>query len=154
MSHTPNGRTPQKLPYLWVVLGLVCLLLIAGVSLYHYLKPAPLVVATPQAAAAAMAAYLNDPPPSVNLESELGAGQPSQLALAPSPPVLPQETAAGVAKPRAVTKPQAEFRCENKDRCPQMTSCEEAMFYLDNCPWPMMDGDGDGIPCEDQWCGH
>ena len=154
MSQNPNRGSAQKSPYLWIALGIVCLLLIGGVSLYRYLKPAQLVVASPQKAAAAMAAYLNDPPPPVNLESELGAGRPSQLALDVPPPVSRQVTAARVAKPRTVTNHQATFRCEKKVRCPQMTSCEEAMFYLDNCPWPMMDGDGDGIPCEDQWCEH
>jgi hypothetical protein len=35
-----------------------------------------------------------------------------------------------------------------------MSSCEEAQFYQDNCSGTQMDGDGDGVPCEDQWCGH
>ena len=46
------------------------------------------------------------------------------------------------------------FQCEGKTRCSQMTSCEEAMFYLNNCPGSVTDGDGDGRPCEDQWCGY
>jgi len=33
-----------------------------------------------------------------------------------------------------------------------MTSCEEATFYLTNCSDVKIDGDGDGIPCEEQWC--
>jgi hypothetical protein len=33
-----------------------------------------------------------------------------------------------------------------------MSSCEEAKFFLLNCPGTKMDGDGDGIPCEQQWC--
>jgi len=33
-----------------------------------------------------------------------------------------------------------------------MTSCAEAKFFLKNCPGVKMDGDGDGVPCEDQWC--
>ncbi|MGX9728225.1 MAG: excalibur calcium-binding domain-containing protein [Candidatus Electronema sp. VV] len=33
-----------------------------------------------------------------------------------------------------------------------MRSCEEAKFFLENCPDVKMDGDHDGIPCEDQWC--
>jgi TPP-dependent indolepyruvate ferredoxin oxidoreductase alpha subunit len=49
---------------------------------------------------------------------------------------------------------QTQFRCEGKTRCSQMSSCEEATFYLRNCPGTEMDGDGDGIPCESQWCGH
>lgn len=60
------------------------------------------------------------------------------------------ETAiAAVRQP--ITSP---FQCEGKTRCTQMTSCAEAMFYLNNCPGSVTDGDGDGRPCEDQWCGH
>ena len=46
------------------------------------------------------------------------------------------------------------FQCADKTRCTEMASCEEAKFYLNNCPGTIADGDGDGIPCEDQWCGH
>lgn len=45
-----------------------------------------------------------------------------------------------------------EYKCEGKIYCSQMTSCEEAKFYLKNCPGVKLDGDGDGIPCESQWC--
>lgn len=44
------------------------------------------------------------------------------------------------------------FKCEGKTRCSQMTSCEEAKFYLRNCPDVKIDGDGDGIPCEREFC--
>jgi Excalibur calcium-binding domain len=47
---------------------------------------------------------------------------------------------------------QREYKCEGKIYCSQMTSCEEATFYLKNCPNVKIDGDGDGIPCESQWC--
>ena len=30
---------------------------------------------------------------------------------------------------------------------------EEAEFFLANCPGVKMDGGGDGVPCEKQWCG-
>jgi cold shock CspA family protein len=46
------------------------------------------------------------------------------------------------------------FQCAGKTRCTEMSSCDEAKFYLNNCPGTIADGDGDGIPCEDQWCGH
>jgi cold shock CspA family protein len=46
----------------------------------------------------------------------------------------------------------ARFRCDGRTRCSQMSSCEEATFFLRNCPGTQMDGDGDGIPCEQQWC--
>lgn len=45
------------------------------------------------------------------------------------------------------------YSCEGKVHCSEMTSCEEALFYLKNCPGTKMDGDGDGNPCEDR-CGH
>jgi cold shock CspA family protein len=48
--------------------------------------------------------------------------------------------------------PSASFRCDGRTHCSQMTSCEEAKFFLRNCPNVQMDGDRDGIPCEGQWC--
>lgn len=47
-----------------------------------------------------------------------------------------------------------EFTCVGKTRCPDMKSCAEATFYLRNCPGVEIDGDGDGIPCEEQFCGN
>jgi len=44
------------------------------------------------------------------------------------------------------------FKCDGRTHCSQMTSCEEATFFLRNCPGVKMDGEGDGIPCEKQWC--
>ena len=46
----------------------------------------------------------------------------------------------------------AQFQCDGRTKCSQMTSCEEATFFLQNCPNTQMDGDRDGIPCERQWC--
>ncbi len=46
------------------------------------------------------------------------------------------------------------FGCDGRTRCPEMRSCEEALYFLKNCPGATMDGDQDGLPCEDQWCGH
>lgn len=47
-----------------------------------------------------------------------------------------------------------QFQCQGKIHCSEMTSCEEAKFYLRNCPGVTIDGDRDGIPCEGQLCGH
>ena len=44
------------------------------------------------------------------------------------------------------------FRCDGRTRCSQMKSCEEATFFIRNCPGTKMDGDRDGVPCERQWC--
>ena len=45
-----------------------------------------------------------------------------------------------------------DYECDGRIYCSQMTSCEEATFFLQNCPGTKMDGDNDGIPCERQWC--
>jgi hypothetical protein len=45
------------------------------------------------------------------------------------------------------------FQCDGRVYCSQMTSCEEAEFFLANCLGVKMDGGGDGVPCEKQWCG-
>lgn len=44
------------------------------------------------------------------------------------------------------------FNCDGRQYCSQMTSCEEATQFLRNCPGMKMDGNGDGVPCEAQWC--
>lgn len=44
------------------------------------------------------------------------------------------------------------FICDGRQHCSQMRSCEEATYFLKNCPGTKMDGDGDGIPCEQQLC--
>ena len=43
-------------------------------------------------------------------------------------------------------------RCDGRQHCSQMTSCAEATFFLKNCPGVQMDGNHDGVPCEQQWC--
>ncbi|WP_198290677.1 excalibur calcium-binding domain-containing protein [Methylophilus sp. 5] len=42
--------------------------------------------------------------------------------------------------------------CEGHTHCSQMHSCAEAKQWLSRCPNEKMDGDGDGVPCERQWC--
>jgi cold shock CspA family protein len=44
------------------------------------------------------------------------------------------------------------FRCDGRTHCSQMTSCAEAEYFLKHCPGVQMDGNGDGEPCEQQWC--
>lgn len=40
------------------------------------------------------------------------------------------------------------FKCDGRQHCSQMTSREEAVFFIRNCPNTKMDGDNDGVPCE------
>lgn len=51
-----------------------------------------------------------------------------------------------------VPAPTPAFTCDGRTRCTQMRSCEEATFFLQHCPGTEMDGDRDGIPCEQQHC--
>ena len=63
--------------------------------------------------------------------------------------VLPTPPAA--LSPAAQPAP-TDFKCDGRTMCSQMTSCSEATLYLQNCPGTQMDGNGDGVPCEKQWC--
>ena len=58
-----------------------------------------------------------------------------------------------VPAPKAVVREQtSSYQCDGRQHCSQMRSCDEAKFFLKNCPNPKMDGNHDGIPCEQQWC--
>lgn len=51
-----------------------------------------------------------------------------------------------------VAAPAASFRCDGRTHCSQMTSCAEAKYFLQHCPGTKIDGNNDGVPCEQQWC--
>lgn len=51
-------------------------------------------------------------------------------------------------------KAPSSFHCDGRTYCSEMTSCAEAMFFLQNCPDAKMDGNHDGVPCEQQWCNN
>jgi hypothetical protein len=44
------------------------------------------------------------------------------------------------------------FQCDGRTHCSQMTSCAEAIYFLQHCPNTQLDGNNDGEPCEQQWC--
>jgi len=64
------------------------------------------------------------------------------MALSPAP---------AAQEEHALSAPGA-FNCDGRKYCSQMTSCQEAKLFLKNCPGVEMDGDFDGVPCEQQWC--
>lgn len=68
---------------------------------------------------------------------------PSELTEPHAEPSLPAT---------APTPAPSSFRCDGRLHCSQMTSCAEATYFLKNCPGTEMDGDHDGVPCEQQWC--
>jgi endonuclease YncB( thermonuclease family) len=66
-------------------------------------------------------------------------------------PVPPWEWRRGNQSPTQILPevPPADFSCQTqKSACRQMTTCEEARFYLTQCGIRSIDGDNDGVPCE------
>ncbi|MDP3282085.1 MAG: cold shock domain-containing protein [Nitrosomonas sp.] len=61
----------------------------------------------------------------------------------------PQAVVAASSNDQSVS---SSFRCDDRTHCSQMTSCTEATYFLRNCPNVQMDGNNDGVPCEQQWC--
>jgi len=57
-------------------------------------------------------------------------------------------------KPQQTIQPSSvnSFQCDGRVYCSQMHSCEEATYFLQNCPNVKMDGNHDGVACETQWC--
>lgn len=69
-------------------------------------------------------------------EASRGSGPQPQSAYTPATPATAS----------------SQFKCDGRTHCSQMTSCAEATFFLKNCPGTKMDGNNDGVPCEQQWC--
>ncbi|RUO75048.1 calcium-binding protein [Pseudidiomarina sediminum] len=61
-----------------------------------------------------------------------------------------EQPALDVAPPSSYqpTSTHSGFKCDGRTHCSQMTSRAEAEFFIRNCPGTKMDGDYDGIPCE------
>jgi len=62
----------------------------------------------------------------------------SGAASAPTSPAASAPTAAA----------SGGYTCAGKRYCREMTSCEEAKFYLTQCGVSSLDGNHDGVPCE------
>jgi hypothetical protein len=75
----------------------------------------------------------------------------SERAIAQREPVT-EPVADAPTIQQLVAAPDKHFTCDGRQHCSQMTSCEEATYFQKNCPGTKMDGDHDGIPCEQQFC--
>ena len=87
------------------------------------------------------------------------SASPSQLTISPGAVVAGVMLTIGLAvfgyavySKQAADAAAATTRCDGRTLCSQMTSCSEAKYFLKYCPGTKMDGDGDGVPCEEQWC--
>ncbi|HPE02067.1 MAG TPA: excalibur calcium-binding domain-containing protein [Burkholderiaceae bacterium] len=97
------------------------------------------------------------PPTVQELNAEEKKRREAAAAATPPKPTLagPTEPAGTPEKIAPATRAAtSRYQCDGRTYCSQMTSCAEAKFFLANCPGVKMDGDRDGIPCEEQWCGH
>ena len=64
-----------------------------------------------------------------------------------------QASAYKIFMAREALQANPKFQCDaSKSSCTHMTSCAEAFFHQERCGIAVMDGDRDGIPCEQQWC--
>ncbi|MCC8473906.1 excalibur calcium-binding domain-containing protein [Xanthomonas arboricola] len=73
-------------------------------------------------------------------------------ALTPAPTLEQTSPPARPVAAAPASAPTAQYSCGGRTRCTQMSSCAEATYVLQHCPNTAMDGDHDGVPCEDQWC--
>jgi cold shock CspA family protein len=102
----------------------------------------------------APAAPSTTPGPQASVPAAVSTKRVSQPSTLPAVTTTPEPQEFGPSEGSATPEPQApvQFRCDGRTRCSQMTSCEEAKFFRANCPGTQMDGDNDGVPCEQQWC--
>lgn len=77
------------------------------------------------------------------------ASRPAVKVDTPWPPAAEPVPRLAAPAERAAT---SRFTCDGRTHCSQMTSCEEATWFIQHCPGTVMDGDGDGVPCEQQHC--
>jgi cold shock CspA family protein len=66
-----------------------------------------------------------------------------------------EQQAARPAPRQPIARPAAasvDHRCDGRNKCSQMSSCQEATWFINHCEGMEMDGNHDGIPCEEQHC--
>lgn len=81
---------------------------------------------------------------------------PDSRAQQPEPVATPIEDRSWIkprdSAPSTTAAASGASRCDGRTHCSQMRSCEEAKYFIQHCPNTKMDGDRDGVPCEEQWC--
>lgn len=71
-----------------------------------------------------------------------------QKNIASTPTEIQTESRAIQVRETKITQPVESFSCDGRQHCSQMRSRAEAEYFVRNCPSTKMDGDNDGIPCE------
>ena len=82
----------------------------------------------------------------------IGAFAFQRLGLAPSN--KPTKQTPNISRPSnsllesTLSNTNSQFSCDGRQHCSQMTARAEAVYFINYCPNTKMDGDRDGIPCE------
>jgi Excalibur calcium-binding domain len=151
-THSRRARSEYQPSRRAITLLLALLVIAVGAFAYYCYQFVERQTVVPQSASAAP---ITTPEPKASPSVEASKKRESQ-AYAPVEitTLEPQEIVASEPISTPLPPASAQYRCDGRTRCSQMTSCSEATFFLRNCPGTQMDGDSDGIPCEQQWCGN
>lgn len=90
--------------------------------------------------------YIGEPEAQSNTPQSEQAQKPTRQS--PVEMRASQPPKASVSPSRTPAPMIMNFRCDGRQYCGQMTSRAEAEYFLQHCPDTRMDGDDDGIPCE------
>ena len=132
--HMSNKRSADTNWVSWAVFGA----LMFAIGRFSVAAP------DPQQPTAMMTAV--DGATSSNIDASDAAG------MAPSPVATDSDSSTEPASPSSdalgLVTDSPGRQCGTKRYCREMSSCDEAMFYLNECGVGRLDGDGDGVPCE------
>ena len=78
----------------------------------------------------------------------LSPNQVPPVPVVSTPTPVPALTPGVSLNTAAPVRPSSRFSCDGRQYCSDMTSRAEAEYFIRNCPDTKMDGDYDGIPCE------
>ncbi|WP_336041359.1 cold shock domain-containing protein [Acinetobacter dispersus] len=133
-SSTKSGK-------IFTVIGLIIIVILAGLVFQKYQSY--------QQSKALKTAQLIDEQKRIVEEQRKAIGDLPVLKLSDKTErALQHDQVQPIQAVRSTTTIRDHFTCDGREHCSQMTSRAEAEFFNKNCPNTKMDGDGDGIPCE------
>ena len=83
-----------------------------------------------------------------------GYGAYQRASLASEEPSTESSEESSTESSETSASDDSPYSCDGRIYCSQMTSCDEATWFIEHCPGTKMDGGNDGVPCESQWCGR
>lgn len=82
--------------------------------------------------------------------------QPTPIPTTANPTPVPTTALPPTPEPTVIVPtptPTSNSSCSPRKNCTEMSSCDEAYYYLNVCGDGRLDSDNDGIPCESTVCG-